>query len=350
MSSAARANRLSPAPLRALRETTFMGWPAFALEQAGLSLHVVPSIGGRLMGIALEGDELCFVNPLLRGRHARGDTNEDTSDDVNDGANDTANHDASTWADLCGAWAFPLWGGGKTWLAPESAWPGGAPHRDLDSGAWAVTHTWFDDHGMGIHLQSPLCRDSGLQLQRRLSLPGDGTAWRIEHSVHNRGRAAWHGGLWDVLMLRRPARVSVSLPAAHAAHWPAAVCCLPGKGSVAALCRSGVLMPERDRIEIVCAEAGEFKLGFDSDSGAVQAELPGASGALRYQRRSALPAAARYAHGHPLEVFNAPALPYFEIESHSPATTLQPGEHMRFVIDEAVFRLPPPTSLEGTHT
>jgi hypothetical protein len=49
-------------------------------------------------------------------------------------------------------------------------------------------------------------------------------------------------------------------------------------------------------------------------------------------------------------VFNAPALPYFEIESHSPATRLQPGEHMRFVIDEAVQRLPSSPSFEGAHT
>jgi hypothetical protein len=303
-------------------------------QQTGLTLHVVPSVGGRLMGIALDGDELCFVNPLLRGRHA--------SDDERNGV--------SAWADLCGAWGFPLWGGGKTWLAPESAWPGGAPHRDLDSGAWAVTHTWFDEHGMGIHLQSPLCRDSGLQLQRRLSLPSEGTAWSVEHSVNNRGRTAWRGGLWDVLMLQRPAWLSVALPAAHAAHWPAAVRTLPGKGSVAALCRSGVLLPERNHIDVVCAQPGEFKLGFDSEAGVVHADLPGAAGTLRYQRRSQLPAAAIYAHGHPLEVFNAPALPYFEIESHSPFTTLQPGEQMRFVIDEAVQRLTSQQPLEGAST
>jgi hypothetical protein len=270
MESSARAQAQAPGSPRALRETTFMGWPAYVLQQAGLTLHVVPSVGGRLMGMALDGDELCFVNPLLRGRDA----------------NDHERNDPGAWADLCGAWAFPLWGGGKTWLAPESAWPGGAPHRDLDSGAWAVTHTWFDDHGMGIHLQSPLCRDSGLQLQRRLSLPSGGTRWHIEHGVHNRGRAAWQGGLWDVLMLRRPARVSVALPAAHAAHWPAAVRTLPGKGNVAVLCRSSVLLPERDHIGIVCAQPGEFKLGFESEAGVVCADLPGATGPLRYERRS----------------------------------------------------------------
>jgi hypothetical protein len=33
----------------------------------------------------------------------------------------------------------------------------------------------------------------------------------------------------------------------------------------------------------------------------------------------------RYLHGAPMEVFNAPALPYFEIESHGPAHTLAAG-------------------------
>jgi len=188
---------------------------------------------------------------------------------------------------------------------------------------------------MGAELRSPVCRASGLQLFRRLSLPATtgASAWQIEHTVHNRGNAERCCGLWDVIMLKRPAQVR--LPLRGAVHH------LPGKAAPA-----HVLRVEGGQARIDCHEAGEFKLGFDSVDGEIHAELDTPSGPLRYQRRSALPARARYAHGHPLEVYNAPRLPYFEIETHSPACTLPPGASLSFRIDEAVSRLPPP----GAHT
>ena len=307
---------------RTLREATFRGWPAFALAQGPLALHVVPSVGGRLMGMAFEGEELCFIHPALEGRHDDGD--------------------AETWATLCADWAFPLWGGGKTWLAPESAWPGGAPHRDLDSGAWTVQAHWLDEHSMGIELQSPVCGASGLQLRRRLSLPRHGALWRIEHSAVNRGTTAWTGGLWDVLMLKRPARVSALRTGAAAVH------ALPGLPTVDALIHGGLLREQPDRFEIACDQPGAFKLGVDSPTGEVRADLPLARGSVRYLRRAMQPPGAQHAHGHPLEVYNAPVLPYFEIESHSPAVTLQPGERTAFVVEESVQRLVQPT--KETHT
>lgn len=298
---------------RSLSEVDFMGWPAIALEQGSLTLHLVPVIGGRLMGITFDGEQLCFTHPALRGK--------------------LPSDDAGSWAALCGDWAFPLWGGGKTWLAPESAWPEGAPHRDLDSGAWSIVDTWFDDAGMGAELRSPVCRVSGLQLTRRLSLPASGSTWTIDHTVHNRGTVDRFCGLWDVLMLNRPAQVH--LPLHGEVHQ------LPGKAAPAHVLHIG-----GGRVNVDCREAGKFKLGFDSSDGAVHAELDTPGGRLRYQRRSPLPGQAAYAHGHPLEVYNAPRLPYFEIETHSPACMLPPGASLSFRIDEAVSRLPPP----GAHT
>ncbi len=100
------------------------------------------------MGIAHGGRELCFIHPDLAGRH----------------------FDGGNWERLCGDWSFPLWGGGKTWVGPQSGWPDGAPHRDLDSGAWTVERTWFDARDMGAELRSPVCSQSGLQITRRLNL------------------------------------------------------------------------------------------------------------------------------------------------------------------------------------
>jgi hypothetical protein len=124
---------------------------------------------------------------------------------------------------------------------------------------------------------------------------------------------------------------------------------LPGLGKLDDLIGRGVLRAQADRIELRCDEGGAFKLGFDSVTGEVRADLPAACGLVRYQRRALLPRSATYAHGHPLEVFNAPVLPYFEIESHSPAITLQPGERTAFVVEESVSGLIP-VNEEGAHT
>lgn len=83
--------------------------------------------------------------------------------------------DIRQWPAVCGEWGFPLCGGGKTWIAPESDWPACAPHRDLDSLPWQVLDTWCDAHSMGIEVRSPVCSVSGLQLTRRLTLPAQTT-------------------------------------------------------------------------------------------------------------------------------------------------------------------------------
>ena len=305
---------MQPQP-RSLTQEAFKGWPAWVLRQGPLTLSVVPGVGARLMGIAHGGRELCFTHPDLEGR--------------------TFDGDAQQWHALCGEWGFPLWGGGKTWVGPESAWPGGAPQRDLDSLPWQVSSTWCDAHSMGIALQSPVCSASGLQLTRRLTLPArcaSGTwQWTMDHSICNAGRVPVRCGVWDVLMLLRPARVRVPLPTPCTRPVIAA---LPGKKSLAALRAQGTLHDSATQAVLHCTQGDEFKCGFASSDGCIEVDF--GPGAPRYTRHSPIDAGLPYAHGLPLEVFNAPVLNYFEVETHSPLHTLQPGEVLRYAVVEAL--------------
>ena len=244
------------------------------------------------------------------------------------------------WKELCGSWDFPLWGGGKTWVAPESQWPGGAPHADLDSGAYTLTRSWFGSESMGVELESPVCRASSLQIRRRIELMAGDSAWRTTHTLSNRGTLSRQCGVWDVLMLRRPASVLIPLPPTqdeHRAADPAvhpAVHQFPGKGPLPDLYAAGVIAVEGGALRVRCDEAVEFKVGALSEHGEVRVRLASADGPLDYRRCSDLVAGASYAHGHPLEVFNAPQLAYFEVESHSRYATLAPGESVELVVDE----------------
>jgi hypothetical protein len=232
---------------RSLRWDVFRGWRALILTQDALELTVVPSIGGRLMSLRHAGVELAYVNDALAGK--------------------TPDGSAGQWQALCGEWGFPLWGGGKTWVAPESDWPDGAPQRDLDSGSFEVLSTWCGPESMGVDI--------------RLGRADD----------------AWHE----------------------------AIVPFPGKGPIGDVRGSRFVGFVDGVLSATCDEAIEFKLGIRASQGELDVRLALPEGEKRLTRSFDAFADRPYLHGAPIEVFNAPALPYFEIESHGPAQNLAPG-------------------------
>jgi len=89
------------------------------LINGDLCLVCVPQLGGRLMDVIYKGVSLLFVNPELK----------DLTPDL------TQLHQLPSRAKHI---PFPLWGGEKTWVAPESSWPNLAPHPVLDSGSYQL--------------------------------------------------------------------------------------------------------------------------------------------------------------------------------------------------------------------
>jgi len=285
------------------RDVDFQGWPALRLTQGPLALHLVPALGGRIMGIAFEGRELAFQQPERRGQ-------------VPDVA---ARADLESWRARLG---FPLWGGGKTWLAPERAFPGGVPPPDLDSGAYAVEVLETGSTRLAVAMTSGVCRDTGLQIRRTISMRAAEPGWRVTHAAVNRGTAPWTGGLWDVLMLLRPATVL----------WPARdLHVFPDKADPGA----GRAALEEGMVH--CNIAAEFKIGARLDAGWLAAKL---AAGLGYLRRFDLPAGAAYAHGWPAEVYNAGRYPYCEVETHGPEVTLPPGTGTTLDVTEQVAPWP----------
>lgn len=296
-----------------VQQGLFRGWSAWTLTQGALVLHIVPGVGGRLMSIEYGGIELCFINEALEGK--------------------LADDDPQRWAQLSGDWTFPLWGGGKTWVAPESAWPDGCPHRDLDSGAYQVMNTWQDKDSVGLELQSPVCRQSGLQIRRRIFLRAGEAGWTVEHTLINTTENTVQAGIWDVLMLRRPGHVAVEW-AADIGEFRG----IEGQGHPGELAEQGFIASTAAHASVVCGQARQFKVGIAGTSGSLSVQLDLPEGRVRYWRQSPVSSVLPYAHGHPVEVFNAPDLPYFEVESHSPLATLPPFARVSFAVAEGVER------------
>jgi len=269
------------------------------------------------MGIRHGEDELCFINPALAGK--------------------APSADGSDWSELCGDWDFPLWGGGKTWIAPESKWPNGAPHRDLDSGNYTLRSLWINTHSMGVELECPVCPLTQLQIQRRIELLKGSATWRVTQTISNRGTETRQCGVWDVLMLRRPGNVMIPLPATER-DAVKAVHPFVGIGPIPDLFEAGIIDIDQGSLKVRCDEAVAFKVGALSSHGEMHVHLNASGTApLLYRRRSDISGADSYAHGHPIEVFNAPVLPYFEVESHSRLATLSPGESVALLVEESLI-------------
>lgn len=268
------------------------GWASLRFTTGDAELIFVPQIGGRLMGIRLAGRELLFVNPELAG----------------------ATPQTATFPD-----SFPLWGGEKTWVAPQSHWPAAVPFPLLDSGAY----TAHKQDGRLV-LTSAVCPSSGLQIVREI-LPESGGMWSTRHRLRNRGSQHMFAGPWMVMMINRNVRFFVP-----GAGQP--VFMLDAPGDVGA---SGTLT------RIDCCDATRFKTGHNLTEGwfAAFMPLPDGRSAMIVQFAPLEPQGGRWAHGHPAEIFNSDLYPYCEMELHGPARDLAPGDEIIWDMRTAVALL-----------
>ena len=122
-------------------------WSVLHLQEGDLQLTLLPGIGGRLWDVEFQGHSVLFQNSDLEGL----------------AVDEARLTDLPTRSPQFG---FPLWGGEKTWIAPDSAWTQGAPFPVLDSGAYEIT-----THGSTqIEMTSAICPVSHLSVTRRIAM------------------------------------------------------------------------------------------------------------------------------------------------------------------------------------
>ncbi|MEZ4705532.1 MAG: DUF4380 domain-containing protein [Bdellovibrionota bacterium] len=168
------------------KEISYDGWKAVQMGDKDLVLTLVPSLGGRIMSCRFKGQELFFQHPLLRGKVHWGESEKKKTQD-----------------------AFPLWGGDKTWIAPQSKWSHQVPYPVLDSGnydwEWEKQHS---DHAQ-ISMVSDVCQDTGLKIRRKVSMDtAEPYRWLVRHEITQVVKPKESGwGVWNVCMVKRPAKV-----------------------------------------------------------------------------------------------------------------------------------------------
>lgn len=283
-----------------------MIWTEKILRHGDLELVLIPGIGGRLIDVVYKGTPLLFRNPDLHGQHP----DLMTLDQLPSRATHIP---------------FPLWGGEKTWIAPESQWPNGAPYPVLDSGPYKLS----DINACSATMISSVCPESGLQIRRTITLTST-DSWTIEHLVTNQGVVPRSVGLWSVTMTKNPA---IYFFTAQAEQSP---CTIFGDAENALSIEKGIGL-------INCEAMQEFKLGAHPATPLAAARLVTEAGAIwLITRPDALDTATQYAHGHALEFYNSGSYHYGELEWHSPMKILKPEKSHSFNMSFKVI-------MEATH-
>jgi hypothetical protein len=277
-----------------ISEQNVRGWSGFLLRAGDLEVGLAPEIGGRIISFRVGGEELLFVQE----EHA-GET-----------------FDLGSVTDLRAKkreLGFRLWGGNKTWLAPQSAWIDAIPPLDLDAGPYVA-----ERDGDAIVMTSPVCRETGARIVRRVSL--DEAGLTLEETLINPDHRPLRRGLWTVTQMLRPFQVMV-LDASFRPY--------PEEGD--SMCFCSTFLQQNGRWTVIsCAEPAHFKYGGRAKNGVILALREVGEKTLAFAKVFTASPESEFAHDAQVEVYNSRNFAYLEIETHAPLVQLSQGEEIVF--------------------
>lgn len=307
-----------------LRRGRYKGWDSWHVSKGPLELVLVPQVGGRIMGLCWRDHDLFFTDPALEGQ-----------------VDDLAHIEdlAATKRER----SFRLWGGDKTWLAPQDRWTEAVPFLDLDSGPYDLAVEHERAESVRVRMTSRRCRETGVQISRTVEVRAERPGWTVTHALLNASADEVEWAPWDVAMLLRPGKVY--LPRNDASSHRDGVKTFESEGdSVSARPR---VVSELGRLAVVdCTGEVEFKFGVDASEGWMLGIIEANDGRLvGYLKSVPVFDGRSYGHGCLSEVYNSHRFRYFEMEVHGPVTLLQPGEPFELVETQRLFAVPAwPTS------
>jgi hypothetical protein len=153
---------------------SFAGQDCVKLENDSLSVLATTSVGPRILGLALHGEENLFA--VLPG----------------------------VTLDCPGIGSYHLYGGHRLWYAPED------PRRTYLPDDLPIEVSQLAD---GVCLVQPVDPESGIQKRINLRLPREGTRVVVEHVLHNWGRSPIELAPWAITQLRTGGQAILPLAA-----------------------------------------------------------------------------------------------------------------------------------------
>jgi len=275
-----------------LKQEHIAGWNGYVWESGDLSVGVVPELGGRIMSLQFRGEELFFTQQKYAGETFA----------------------LSQLAVNKKNFGFRVWGGDKTWIAPEKLWIDKIPPLDLDAAPYIFS---FDEKERRVTMVSSICRETGLQITREVQF-GEGNDLRLTETIKNESQNAIQRGIWNVTQILRPFEIYFPCDRKEIRLYDdeAFQNCLV----------DNYLEEAEEWTGISCSDDAHFKFGAFLREGKVIALRRGPKATIAFSKTFPTIPKAKYAHGSHAEVYNSPYHPYCEIEIHSPLLTLAPGK------------------------
>ena len=279
-----------------MKKVKIHGWNGYSFAAQGVSLVVVPEIGGRIISLCYEGEEIFFVQKECAGQ-------------VFDFSKVSALRAEKRRL------GFRVWGGDKTWVAPQKDWWEGSPPLELDAGRY---QEYLEENG--ITMVSPVCRETNLQIIRKVTMDADGCV-HLEQEIINKGEATVYKGIWNVTQLIRP--FDVYLPTT--------------KNKLRSYHEEDLTLPNHQIVvdetngwcRIPCQDNQLFKFGGMVDMGAIIGLKKQDRGTLAFLKTFNIDMDAEYLHRSAVEIFNALDHDYLEVETHASMVSLKPGASCR---------------------
>jgi len=270
------------------------GWNGYQLSTDAIKIIFAPEIGGRIISLKYQNEELFFVDK------------DHVGETFNFNNIDNLEHKKQQLG-------FRLWGGDKTWVAPESSWTQAIPPLELDAAPYTV-----ELHPNRIIMTSPICRETGLQIIREIILNENGEII-LNQTLINESQSKIQCAIWDVTQLLRPFEILIPTAATNIQ---------PDLRFKAGTDQRHRFITQKNNqwSKITCDQAIQFKYGSQVNQGVAMAMRQSEHRILTMTRRFEIYPETEYPNNNMVEVYNASAYPYLELEILAPLTTLNPGD------------------------
>ncbi|MDJ0626340.1 MAG: hypothetical protein QNJ31_08260 [Candidatus Caenarcaniphilales bacterium] len=307
-------------------KSSYKNWNTTTIEKDDLTLVLLPEVGGRIISMQWKGKELSFQQPERLGK----------TEDL---------QSTDSLPEKKKQMGFPLWGGDKTWLAPQFRWNDGVPFVDLDSGEYFLKIDKKTEEEIEVSMKSPICRETRIQITRTIKINSREEGWQLTHEFLNTNSYIVQWGIWDVNMVLRPGKVY--LPISKNSKFDEGIRTYKEEGE-SELIRDKVVKIYDDYAEINCSEETAFKFGSDSKEGWLMGVLEtDKNNFIGYLKQFETKENSAYAHESVCEVYNSNKYNYFEMEIHAPLVPIPPNKKVTFIENQKIFDLDSyPSSIE----
>lgn len=160
-----------------LEKERYQGWDALRMSNGLLTLHVVPSIGGRVIQLELGSHAYFSIHPQLAGKVVP----------------PKESAFGATWKN---------YGGDKIWPAPQGwqndhQWPG-PPDPILDAGPYTAQRVPGAPGEISLQLTSEPDTNSGLQIGRTIRIEKDTSRVQLDLFMRNVSQRTVRWSIWEI--------------------------------------------------------------------------------------------------------------------------------------------------------